>query len=969
MIEPLRYNVEAHLPYEIPRLAYCNSCLLDKNGKDRPNIAVRYCSLCPTSLGVHKNPGALQCKMCDEKIHKNSEFKDHVRQIVVVGPGLRKKIIVRGDGYNYPHTLDKINIKMKAKVYHRGRRVGRIPITNLDYTCGMSGRCLHIQVLGAKDLRVNDFLGSSDPYVVYSFCGKPLHATRVQPRTTNPVWHNETFVVPLNEYLTYPKDMPHIQKDVIRLEVFDKDYITKSNFLGHIELTRSKLEKMALLADQQAIRIPLTMREFHGILHFQLGFDTEYLYIQIVMADDLYKVDPSDLPNPFGKLYLSQSSFIGTTDIMKRTINPRWMKGNLFKIPILHVLFAERYIQSQIEAFQATERRSKKVQQLDELMEDFAVLPTRFALFRVELFDKKRFQDDESMGNAFVSISKLRKMLPTFPSTDVTTLIEYSTFVTKLVQQERAIIDEKSRRSITKYLASCFKSTSPSNTETDMNIKSLEVNINQEQSSSKIETIAGKRRGNVFGVHRDAPKLVKIDSSASYKSFGDTGVSKSSFDLEIINDSRDEEQDDDDDDDDDEAMMLKGSAVKPTNPYGTIKYVDDNDNNNDILVAMESQSNIIAESVETDSTESSVSLHGHDELLSLQGDKHNELPLESMHMIGSNKDNVTTSILNGSDTTITTNIDVDKFTHSTSAPVLERPETTSTITDPTFARTFRPPPPSSSLSTAVATTNILDFNRCNDIMSTKNDIELVSKVVIINDVIHEDSDDSEESKGNDDDLEENKSDDEMIIGGTVDVEIGHRDNVDNQMNDDDDDIDAADNDDNDDDDDDNDNADDYNNNDNGDVDHSDIDDELEEVEKDLENNMDDDVQNEDVESANHDDDVDHDDDDDDDDDEVDGTNIEINQTLLKVENSVVKDDNVDINSNDKNVTTNVSSLITNILSTKLFAKKDKIQWSDVYPVPVMMKQDSIERAAQGFLVLRLIISNRGTVLLGVSYLL
>ena len=78
-----------------------------------------------------------------------------------------------------------------------------------------------------------------------------------------------------------------------------------------------------------------------------------------------------------------------------------------------------------------------------------------------------------------------------------------------------------------------------------------------------------------------------------------------------------------------------------------------------------------------------------------------------------------------------------------------------------------------------------------------------------------------------------------------------------------------------------------------------------------------------------------------------------------------KEDNFDdSNSSGKIVaSTGVSSLSTSIMTTKLFVKKE-IQWSDVYPVPVMMKQESIE-AAQGFLVLRLILSNRGTVLLGV----
>jgi hypothetical protein len=314
------------------------------------------------------------------------------------------------------------------------------------------------------------------------------------------------------------------------------------------------------------------------------------------MADDLYKVDPTDLPNPYGKLYLTQSSLVGNTDTMKRTINPRWMKGNVFKIPILQVLFAERYVQSQIDAFHATERRSKKAKQFDELMEDFAVLPTRYALFRVELFDKKRFREDESMGNAFISISKLRKMLPTFPSTDVTSLTEYSTFVTKLVQEEQqAVINEKSRHSFTRYLSSCLKFT-PSETEI-MNTLSLDMNSNQEQST-KIESVAGKRRGNVFGINKNASKLDNIDNSAEAP-------------VELIDDSHNDNNDGDNDDDGNNDMMRKERSVNPrTHVYRAIQNVDD-DVDVDVI---DSHSNMIAESVETDSTESSVSLHDVDEV-------------------------------------------------------------------------------------------------------------------------------------------------------------------------------------------------------------------------------------------------------------------------------------------------------------------------------------------------------------------
>lgn len=387
MIEPLRFNREINLPHEIPRLAYCNNCLLDKILKSNPGIAVRYCSLCPTSLGVDKKPGALLCKDCDYKIHKTTENRNHIRHILVVGPGLRKKVLIRGDGSNFPYPLDKVHIKMKARVFHNGKRIDRLPSTDLQFISGMSGKSLHIQVLGAKNLIASDILGSSDPYIIYSFCGLPLGTTRVQPRTTNPRWKNETFVVPMEENLGYPRNMPWIKKDMVRLEVYDYDVFTSSDFLGHIELTKTKLEKMALLANEKPIRIPLTRKESNGLLHIQLGHDVEYLYIKVVMADDLNKIDSDKLANPYGKVFIGQSTLIGTTQIIQSTVNPRWNKNNIFKIPILHALFIEKYINSQIEAFQATDWRFQHSKNIESLLDDFAYLPTKLGIYIILIND------------------------------------------------------------------------------------------------------------------------------------------------------------------------------------------------------------------------------------------------------------------------------------------------------------------------------------------------------------------------------------------------------------------------------------------------------------------------------------------------------------------------------------------------------------------------------------------------------
>jgi hypothetical protein len=155
------------------------------------------------------------------------------------------------------------------------------------------------------------------------------------------------------------------------------------------------------------------------------------------------------------------------------------------------------------------------------------------------------------------------------------------------------------------------------------------MNSNQEQST-KIESVAGKRRGNVFGINKNASKLDNINNSAKVP-------------VELIDDSHNDNNDGDNDDDGNNDMMRKERSVNPrTHVYRAIQNVDD-DVDVDVI---DSHSNMIAESVETDSTESSVSLHDVDELL-LNGNKRSdELPVDFMNtMIDSNNDHHQTAII------------------------------------------------------------------------------------------------------------------------------------------------------------------------------------------------------------------------------------------------------------------------------------------------------------------------------------
>ena len=116
--------LEQNLPLEIFRPVFCEKCLQLKQMKHNPNIATKFCCDCVNAVGTSssnsRSYGIFLCRVCEENDHKLASTKDHNRQMLVVGPGLRKKVIVRGDGRNFPQFLDNVKVKVSSRVYNNG---------------------------------------------------------------------------------------------------------------------------------------------------------------------------------------------------------------------------------------------------------------------------------------------------------------------------------------------------------------------------------------------------------------------------------------------------------------------------------------------------------------------------------------------------------------------------------------------------------------------------------------------------------------------------------------------------------------------------------------------------------------------------------------------------------------------------------------------------------------------------------
>jgi len=462
MIEPLRFCHEISPTYEVTRPAYCIQCLSQRQTKNNPNIAIFYCKECPNLLGESKEYGAFLCRACEIDKHKVAQNRFHARQIVVVGPGLRKKMKVRGDGVCFPFLLDTVTVKVKARIFSNHQRIHTEKSQEISFTTGLSGKCLHVQILGARNLNVADNHFSSDPFVVYSFYGKPIASTRVKQRTVNPRWDNETFVVPMSDCAPLPREYVPTQKEMIKLEVYDHDWISSNEFLGHVEMTRSKLMKLALISQEQPIRIPLTAKEYNGIINFQFGFNQDDFVVKILSAEDLDKSGAGGMNNPYVKLFL-HDKLLGSTPIMSHTIHPTWNNHNEFTIKLAELLEKEYFLLAQLKYYRASvglatavKRRQrgafvyKKEEDNNMLFDEFQSLPDYLALFRFEVYHSNGLpsiiRKDPLIGKLCVHCEQYRRILPNLPlpESQLTERLQSSTIISQpsnsITQEQKTFV-------------------------------------------------------------------------------------------------------------------------------------------------------------------------------------------------------------------------------------------------------------------------------------------------------------------------------------------------------------------------------------------------------------------------------------------------------------------------------------------------------------------------------------------------
>lgn len=344
MIEPFRYYEESFSPHEIERPVLCASCLNHKSREDPAKYSSVYCQDCPSLISGGREFGCYLCRGCEYEKHQTNMTRYHRRNIIVVGPGIRKKMLIRGDSTNFPKLFDTVKIQMRAKIFHNGQRIHKKEAKELEFITGLSGKSIHVQILGARNLPIG-LNGTVNPSISYSFNNFYIGSTRIRYRNPNPNWSNETFIVPMNEdthskLLSSYRDPGEISlinehKDMIRLDFHDNAWVNSSNLIGSIDISKAKLMQLALISNCLPIRLPIVRKNIYGNLIFKINFNKAKLGIKILYGKNFYNkargilsksssLSTSKINNNYYVKVFCGDSFLGQTAIVKNSTDPSW---------------------------------------------------------------------------------------------------------------------------------------------------------------------------------------------------------------------------------------------------------------------------------------------------------------------------------------------------------------------------------------------------------------------------------------------------------------------------------------------------------------------------------------------------------------------------------------------------------------------------------------------------------------------
>lgn len=311
MIDPLRYrsvkNQQEFDEHDSP--IQCWQCQQERVSTP----AFFFCHECGKA-----NTTRPYCGVCffDYHLTRKKGKEAHKPHPIVRGDPVIVQTLADGDGTTFAKMHDWVTLDYTLTTDESDDIIEDTFSTEqpLIFQSGCSGPCIHLQLLGCTDIAAADILGSSDPYCAVYWKNDLVGVTTTKHMTLNPVWANQTFVLPLAADFMAALDNDGISSALfnagallpkLRVELYDWDRLSKNDFLGQASVSDADILRILRRAssDERDEDLPISFdlmpKLSRGKLGIRVALRGQKLFVHVVQAENVPKADPHSLSDPY----------------------------------------------------------------------------------------------------------------------------------------------------------------------------------------------------------------------------------------------------------------------------------------------------------------------------------------------------------------------------------------------------------------------------------------------------------------------------------------------------------------------------------------------------------------------------------------------------------------------------------------------------------------------------------------------